>query len=144
MVGSHAEGREYSHFIDFRFKSLHLSDNGSSFWVLHPTLDACIHAIVAAELCEPNACNGRKLARNFNQLRTSRTLNLAEHLEITLHQQIRVVHSHSVGIFCCNCTKPTTSRYVTVRSLSNCNWLAVSIETKLKRDWGENSLLFSW
>lgn len=144
MVGSHAEGRAHSHFIDFRFQALHLPDNGSSLRVLHPAFDVRVHAIVAAELCEPNACKGRKLARNFNQLRTPRTLNLTEHLEITLHQQIRVVHSHSLGIFCCNCTKPTTSRYVTVRSLSNCNWLAVPIDTKLMRDREESSLLFSW
>lgn len=68
MVGSHAEGRAHSHLVNFRLESLHLSDNGSSLRVLHPAFDARVHAVVAAELCEPDAWKGREMSEELESI----------------------------------------------------------------------------
>lgn len=44
-----------SHFVNFRLESLHFTDDRSAFWVLDPSSDASVRAIIAAVFCEANA-----------------------------------------------------------------------------------------
>lgn len=60
------DGRSlHLHFVNFRLPALHLAHDCSAFWVLDPSSDVAVGAVVAAVLCESDAWKRSKLVGNL-------------------------------------------------------------------------------